>query len=337
MAARESRSDCSRAGRRRHPWRLGAPQLTRDRSAQVAEFQRARLLRAAAAVAFEHGYAGLSATAIAARAGVSHKTFYDLFASPEDCFMAVVEGTLAKAVPALVPAYETQPSWPGRLRAALVALLAFLERERDAAGLTLSYLLGHGPSHREPRAQVLEHLRTLVDEGRSQAKPRQELSLLTGELVVGGVLAVIHARLRRAPRQLMALVSELMWMIVLPYLGPAAAARELRRAPPARPALPPASASDPLRHLDMRLTYRTARVLEAIAALPGATNADIREHANVADRGQISKMLARLAHLGLIENVATGQRVSAANAWHLTRAGAELEAAIRRSSATARS
>jgi AcrR family transcriptional regulator len=337
MADSESRSDCSRVGSRRHPWRCGAPRLARDRSVRVAEIQRARLLRAAAAVAGEDGWEVMSATAIAARAGVSHKTFYDLFASPEDCFMAVVEDTLAKVVPVLVAAYETQASWPGRLRVVLVSLLACLESERGAGGLVLSYLIGHGPGRHEPRAQVLERLRALVDEGRAQARPRQELSPLTAELVIGGVLTVIHTRLQCAPRQLLALVNQLMWMIVLPYLGRSAADRELRRAPPARPALAPPPARDPLRHLDMRLTYRTARVLEAIAVLPGASNTEIREHADVEHRGQISKLLARLARVGLVENMAVGQPTGAANAWQLTNTGAEVEAALRRGSATARS
>jgi AcrR family transcriptional regulator len=294
-------------------------------------------LQAAVVVATERGYDGMSSTAIAARAGVSRKTFYDLFAGREDCFLAVVEDTLAKLAALLVPAYETQSSWSGRLRATLGVLLAFLERESDAGALALSYLVGHGPSANDLRAQVLERGRALVDEGRAQAGARRELSPLAAELVLGALLAVIHARMRRSPRRLTTLVNPLMWMIVLPYLGPAAAGRELERAAPPRPALPLTPASDPLRRLDMRLTYRTGRVLEAIAALPGASNAAIREQASVTDSGQISKLLARLAHLGLVENTGAGQPRGGANAWHLTSAGAELEAAIRRSAASARS
>ena len=56
------------------------------------------------------------------------------------------------------------------------------------------------------------------------------------------------------------LLGPLMGMIVLPYLGKAAAARETSRpATRRKPATPPSG--DPLRELDMRLTYRTVRVL----------------------------------------------------------------------------
>jgi AcrR family transcriptional regulator len=337
MSARDLRSDSAHAGRERYPWRSGAPALVRDRPVQVVEFQRARLLRAAVAVACERGYDGMSPTVIAARARVSRKTFYDLFAGREECFLAVVEDTIAKFEAVLVPVYEARAGWSGRLRATLVVLLAVLEGEREAGGLAVSYLVGYGPSGDELRARVLERLCTLVDGGRAQAGARPGLSPLTAELVVGGVLAVLHARLRRSSESLVALVSPLMWMIVLPYLGPVAAGRELRRAVPACPPLAARAVSSPLASLDMRLTYRTGRVLEAIAALPGANNVEIREHASVTDQGQISKLLARLARLGLVENTGAGQARGAANAWHLTSTGTELEAAIRRSAATARS
>ncbi len=44
----------------------------------------------------------------------------------------------------------------------------------------------------------------------------------------------------------------------------------------------------------MRLTYRTARVLEGVAEQPGASNRMVADYAGVIDPGQISKLLARL-------------------------------------------
>jgi AcrR family transcriptional regulator len=340
MAARESRSDFLHAGRQRRPWRPGAARVARDRSALVAEFQRARLLQAAVLVATERGYEGMSSTDVVDRAGVSRKTFYDLFANREECFLAVVEDTLARLAAVLVPLYEAQGSWSVRLRAALVVLLEFVEREPDASGLALSYLVGFGPSSDGLRGGVLARLEAVVDQGRAQAGPRQGLSPITAELVVGGVLAVVHARLQRGQRRLTALASPLMWVIVLPYLGPAAAGRELRRAAPERVALraaPVRPVSAQPRGLEMHLTYRTGRVLETIAAVPGASNVQIAERAEIADQGQVSKLLARLARLGLVENTGVGQALGGSNAWHLTATGTELEAAIRRSAATTRS
>jgi DNA-binding MarR family transcriptional regulator len=71
------------------------------------------------------------------------------------------------------------------------------------------------------------------------------------------------------------------------------------------------------------------RVLVVIGERPGASNREIAERSDVADQGQISKLLARLARLELIENTGEGQEKGGANAWHLTDRGARVERAAR--------
>ncbi len=79
----------------------------------------------------------------------------------------------------------------------------------------------------------------------------------------------------------------------------------------------------------MRLTYRTVRVLAAIAARPGLSNGQISQREGIADERQISRLLSRLAGLQLIENTGEGQRKGSANAWRLTRRGEAVERRIR--------
>ena len=129
------------------------------------------------------------------------------------------------------------------------------------------------------------------------------------------------------------LLGSLMSMVVLPYLGAEAASIEL-----GRPALErsgdrhrrePLRTRDPLDGLNMRLTHRTVRVLMVIGERPGASNREVAEGSDIADQGQISKLLARLARLKLIENQGDGQEKGASNAWHLTPRGAQVERATR--------
>ena len=61
---------------------------------------------------------------------------------------------------------------------------------------------------------------------------------------------------------------------------------------------------DPLEEVPMRLTYRTARVLECIGEQPLASNRLIADRAGIADPGQISKLLRRLERPGLVVNSA---------------------------------
>jgi DNA-binding MarR family transcriptional regulator len=125
------------------------------------------------------------------------------------------------------------------------------------------------------------------------------------------------------------LLGPLMNMIVLPYQGVAAANRELARPAPKGRTRPRRPTRDPLKDLDMRLTYRTVRVLIAIATDPGASNRQVGEAAGIADQGQISKLLARLTSLGLIENTGAGRSRGEANAWQLTLKGQDVERTIR--------
>jgi DNA-binding MarR family transcriptional regulator len=187
-----------------------------------------------------------------------------------------------------------------------------------------------GSSVLERREGIVKELIAVVDGGGRGVAP------LTGEGVVGAVLAVVHARLLgREKEPLTGLLNGLMAMIVLPYLGTRAAEKELARPIPqetrpgrARPA------ADPFEGLDMRLTYRTLRVLAVIAASPGASNREVAGSAEVADQGQISKLLSRLENLGLIQNTGVGHVKGEPNAWELTGRGREVQQALHTTTTT---
>jgi DNA-binding MarR family transcriptional regulator len=173
-----------------------------------------------------------------------------------------------------------------------------------------------------------------MDQGRLSTTATREPPQVTAEGIVDGVFAVLHTRLLEEGRQpLTDLLGSLMSIIVLPYLGATAASRELSRPAPEIPSgkrsRGPARSRDPLEGLNMRLTYRTVRVLMVIAEHPGASNREIAEGSGIVDQGQISKLLTRLAGLNLVENHGEGQKKGTVNAWQLTTRGARLERATR--------
>ncbi len=152
---------------------------------------------------------------------------------------------------------------------------------------------------------------------------------------MGAVLAVIHRRLVVADTRepLTGLLGSLMGAIVMPYQGGAAAQKELDKPAPLLKPNPTRHYGDPLEGLDMRITYRTVRALIAIASAPGASNREIAAAAGISDQGQVSKLLARLGHLGLVHNEGVGPAKGAPNAWTLTAKGHHVEQAIRVQSA----
>jgi AcrR family transcriptional regulator len=294
------------------------------------------MLHSAAQVVAQYGYGQMSVARVTGGARVSRRTFYDVFVDREDCFLAVFDETVARVSERAIEAYTRQRGWQDQVRSGLAALLEFLDGEPGTRSLLIVDALGAGPRVLARRAELVEQLgRALQDGGRAHS--RHSVPPLTGEGVIGAVLSVIHTRLLQPhPGRLVELVNPLMGMIVLPYLGAAAARRELERpAPdvsaPSRGVEMATPASDPLDGLPMRVTYRTLRVLSAIAERPGVSNREVASVADVADQGQMSKLLARLERLGLIHNTAGHGRqpTGEPNAWLLTARGDEVEQAVR--------
>ncbi|HEY5372520.1 MAG TPA: TetR family transcriptional regulator [Polyangiaceae bacterium] len=296
----------------------------------MGEVQRARLLAAAVEVVSEVGYAGMSTARVSARAGVSRKTFYELFEDREDCFLAAFDDAVARATLLVEDAVAGEASWRNQVRAGLLTLLQFIGDEPGLGALVIVSALNAGPKVLARRALWLETLARIVDRGRSEVKTGNGPPPLTAEGVVGAVLSVLHARmLAQSSRPPIELLNPLTAMVVLPYLGQAAAARELTRAGPKARRTPTRSVKDPLDGLNMRLTYRTLRVLAAVALQPGASNRELSTRAGISDEGQVSRLLTRLERFGLLRNTGAGQAMGEANAWTLTARGVDVEQALR--------
>jgi AcrR family transcriptional regulator len=292
----------------------------------VGNPQRERIVAAMARLASERPEASVTVSRVTEMANVSRHAFYEHFEDCGDCLAAVFDEFVARAGQRVRAADTRQSGWAQRVRAGLLALLEFLDEEPELARVCAARALAGGIGRLTRDGELLSRLGAIVDDGRAESPMRRPPPAGVAESVVGGTLGMIHARLLgEGQPPLVELLNSLMGMIVLPYLGEAAALRELSRpAPEATNAR-----RDPLDGLNMRVTYRTARVLAVVAAEPGLNNREIGHRAGVKDRGQMSRLLGRLRRLQLIETD-SGRRGAGANAWRLTPAGEAAEGAIRR-------
>ncbi len=309
--------------------------------ARLVEIQRVRLLAAAVRAVDELGYADTTVADITSRARVSRRTFYELFADREACLAAVLEDALGLIRAELAVAGLEGRAWRERIRIGLFTILSFLDREPVLARVCVVQALRGGPRVLERREAVLAQLAGVVGEGRLQSARAERCTPLTAEGLVGAAFSIVYARLLRGERgPLTGLLGELMGMIVLPYQGAGVARREQARPAPAlSPSAArgsdglPESVRDPLGGVAMRLTYRTARVLEGIAELGGRgsspSNREVGERAGITDPGQVSKLLARLERLGLLANTGPGRVKGEPNAWSLTAKGEMVAGNIR--------
>jgi AcrR family transcriptional regulator/DNA-binding MarR family transcriptional regulator len=296
------------------------------------------------------GVASVTVARVIARARVSRRLFYELFADVEDCFLASFDWAVDQARASCTEAYAAEKDWRSGIRSALAALLRFFDDQPLLAQLCVVHAAGGGPRVLERRSLVVDELCQAVDRGSQEASAGRAPGPVVAEGVVGAVLAVLYTRLlargasavdgysqpdEEAQAPLIELHGELMSLILLPYLGSAAAGREL-----SRPAPPPLASSKPPETLNAdlaaggapgaRLTYRTVCVLRAIAELPAASNREVAERAGIVDQGQISKILTRLEYQGLVVNRGgSGPARGTPNSWWLTPRGEALEQELR--------
>jgi AcrR family transcriptional regulator/DNA-binding MarR family transcriptional regulator len=325
------------------------------RRQELSEIHRQWLLAAVVKVAAEEGVSSLTTGKIAERAGVSRRGFYALFEDSEACLLAAMEQTVEWLGGAVVPAYRSKSDWRGAVRAGVSALLSVLEEERQLARLCIVDSLGAGPQVLRYRARVLEHLVREIDGARREQRIGLELDPpeLAAEAVLGAALHLLHTRLLEDPPQrgapakhrtgangtgasasgigeqpLRTMVNPIMSMIVLPFLGEQAAQEELGAPAEPPPTERPPKLSRPRTEtfgdLNIRLTYRTMRVLRAVASAPGSSNLEIADAAGIRDPGQISKLLSRLRVLGVIANATPTPIKGTPNVWHLTDQGERL-------------
>jgi len=297
----------------------------------VEQAQRTNILEAMAQAMSERGLGGatVSLSAVIARAGVSSGAFHEQFADREECLLAAFELALERARGPVLSAYDAETRWLDALKAALAALLRFLEEQPALGRLLVVYSMSGGERLLRRRADVLAALAEAIDRGGGEALAgrAQPPPAIVAEGLVGAVLAILQNRLLERPeRGVGDLFGSLVSILVLPYLGAGAARRELvRPAPRARAGASPGIEASQLGDgSGMRLTYRTARVLAAIGEYPGASNREVAERAGIVDQGQISKLLARLQARGLIAKAAPAQARGAPNSWQLTERGSAM-------------
>jgi AcrR family transcriptional regulator len=198
----------------------------------VAESQRGRILQAMIEVAAERGYPETRVVDVIGLAGVSRKTFYELFDSKEDCFLAAYDVLLGNLFSNTAEGFESKPGapWTERVATGLSVLLEHLAAHPDEARFAIVEVLAAGPKALARRDAALRQFTGFLDSGR--AETAVELPGITSLSLAGGVNELLYSEiLDGAASRLPSRLPDLMFWITLPFLGSegAAAVRERAR------------------------------------------------------------------------------------------------------------
>lgn len=166
----------------------------------MTESQRQRILQAMIEVVSERGYPETRVVDVIGVAGVSRKTFYELFSSKEDCFLAAYDAITALLMDSMARglAAVADRSWEDQVSALLGEFLRFLAAEPAFARMCIVEVLGSGAAGLARRDAAIEAFFPVVDQiPRSQPGAERWLSELTPMFVTGGILEVVYAAIRR--------------------------------------------------------------------------------------------------------------------------------------------
>lgn len=180
----------------------GRHKLSRE---HVAGQQRARILAALGEVLTERGYVNTPVAAIIERAGVSRETFYQLFASKQDCFIAALEDTVGGLASVFEHVLNSSDGDPvGRFDRLLEVYLGALAAVPDRARLFLieTYAAGEVAMRRrlELQTQFVDGLaeifgaRSAADRVACEALVGAVIALVTARFVEGDVAALTRLR-----------------------------------------------------------------------------------------------------------------------------------------------
>ncbi len=194
----------------------------------VARSQRSRILGAMVDVVAEQGFQATRVTDVIARAGVSRKTFYEHFSDKEECFLAAFDQALAEVMRITSDAFEGPDEWTDRVREGVAAFLGLVAARPAAARMCIVEVIAAGPKALARREAAIRGFTHFIDAGRINA-PRG-LPAFTAVGVIGGINEVLYAEIRRGTvGDLPRLAPDLVYWIVLPFLGHERADIERRR------------------------------------------------------------------------------------------------------------
>jgi len=198
---------------------------------EVATQQRNRILAATVDVVAERGYPETRVVDIIKRAGVSRKTFYELFDDMEECFLQAFDIAAGALLYVTNQGYEQNPDapWAERVRLGLGNFLQIMADRPNAAKVCIVEVLAAGPKALARRDAVMRQFTSYIEHGRSETT--NELPGMTSLALIGGVYELLYSEiLHGATAHLPGRLPDVLYWVIHPFLGDERAEAEREKA-----------------------------------------------------------------------------------------------------------
>lgn len=194
---------------------------------------RERIDRALVELCVERTYANVTLAMLLERAGVDLATFQHFYEDLEDCFCTVYAEMRDEFMVPVGAAFAAGETWRDRVRGAAYAMLVFLREDPARARMSFIEVLYAGERAMRIRDETMQVLFALIDQGREEPEASATISRFTAEAIGSAIYQKIQTVIENDELDdFGTILRELMYMVVLPYLGEEAAREELEMPPP---------------------------------------------------------------------------------------------------------
>ena len=192
--------------------------------------RREAVLEATIRVVGRSGFRQASLEEIAAEAGVSLGTVRRCFEDKHECFLAAYDVLVERLFLDVEHRCDPDLEWYERVETGLARILDRLAADGALARTAVVEVAAVGPEARQRHWQALVRFGGFLEEGRALAAGR-ELPESIALMSAGAVAGVIFEELRAGRGEtLPAMLPDLLFAILVPFVGPRVAADEMRRA-----------------------------------------------------------------------------------------------------------
>jgi AcrR family transcriptional regulator len=195
----------------------------------ATESRRQLILAAMIRVVGAKGYRETAVADVIAEAGTSRTTFYKHFEDKHDCFLAAYEMLVEQVFAEVVAGCDGQAPWMVRMTDGLTTIVDRFAVDPALARTAVVEVAAAGADARRLHWNAIARFTEYLDAGRELAADKElpeNISLMSAGAVSG---LIFDELLAGRADQLRQRLPDLLFAMLVPYIGPQAAAAEMRR------------------------------------------------------------------------------------------------------------
>jgi AcrR family transcriptional regulator len=196
----------------------------------TTETRRQAILEAIVRVVGRKGYKQTSVEDVIVEAGVSRTTFYKHFVDKRECFLAAYDMLTERVLAEVIERCDAGLPWVERVQAGLATLVEMFALDPELARTAIVEVSAAGAEARQRHWNAVSRFTEFLAGGEEVAGDRElpeNIALMAAGAVSGLIFdELLTGRAERLPQML----PDLVFALLVPYIGPAAAAEEMRKA-----------------------------------------------------------------------------------------------------------